>query len=74
MPTLCARLCDMKWMHADRTQGMYYKFAAEVKTQSFADAPDVILKALHLLTWAAQTAVNMVGPALFLHQQVLADL
>ncbi len=42
-------------------QGAYYKFGVVVKnTKGFDEAPDPILKALHRLTWAGNTAISAI--------------
>ncbi|KAL9605193.1 MAG: hypothetical protein Q9179_001625 [Wetmoreana sp. 5 TL-2023] len=37
-------------------QGMPYEFSAEVPSTAFKDAPDVVLNALHRMTWAGRIA------------------
>ena len=43
---------------ADVDQGIPYKYVAAVSAKAFAEAPSLILKALHRLTWAGQQCTS----------------
>ncbi|KAK3330470.1 hypothetical protein B0H66DRAFT_612078, partial [Apodospora peruviana] len=59
--------------HFQQNFGACYKFGVAVQSKGFDDAPDVVLRALHRLTWAGGAAVKAATDHLLRHNHEQND-
>ena len=56
---LVPNFANLPGFGTDSRQGAPYKFGVKVRSKAFSEAPEPVMRALHMVLWAAKAAVDM---------------